>query len=248
MSRFLKQVGLLKSIAIYYWKPFNQRRLREFYSQFISEGDLCFDIGAHVGNRTWSWYRLGAYVIAVEPQSICFKYLERRFSENGRIRLINEAVGAMIGEATLYVNSANPAISTLSHAGWRNQLARDARYPVTWDDEENVRLTTLDVLIEMFGIPKFCKLDVENNEFEALLGLSAALPMLSFEYYPPAMDNCFRCLARLADLGSYEFNWSFGENLRLQSRDWLTQKEITQVLRTFTTRREYGDIYARLAM
>ena len=36
-------VGLLRN-------PFRRRRLTRFYKPFINPGDLCFDIGAHVGN------------------------------------------------------------------------------------------------------------------------------------------------------------------------------------------------------
>ena len=43
------------------------RRLDEFYRPFVPAGGLCFDIGAHVGNRSRSWSRW-ARVVAVEPQ------------------------------------------------------------------------------------------------------------------------------------------------------------------------------------
>ena len=38
------------------------------YGQFVRPGDLVFDIGAHVGDRVASFRRLGARVVAVEPQ------------------------------------------------------------------------------------------------------------------------------------------------------------------------------------
>lgn len=42
-----------------------------FYEQFIRPNDICFDIGANMGNRTEVFLKLGAKVIAVEPQSEC---------------------------------------------------------------------------------------------------------------------------------------------------------------------------------
>ncbi|HLF63748.1 MAG TPA: FkbM family methyltransferase [Saprospiraceae bacterium] len=244
-TKFRKRIGLIKSIAIYYWKPFNQRRLRKFYSQFISPGDLCFDIGAHVGNRTQAWLSLGARVIAVEPQPECIKYLKRRFAANHEVTIVDQAAGSRSGEAILYVSSANPTVSTLSDEAWRKQMNHDARYPIFWDRQVQVKMTTLDDLIARYGIPSFCKIDVENAEYEVLLGLSQALPQLSFEYYPPVMENTFRCLERLESLGSYEFNWSFGESLRLYSAQWVNAEAIGRVLRGYTTRYQYGDIYAR---
>ena len=44
---------------------------KAFYSQFISKDNLCFDIGANVGNRTSVFAALKAKVIAVEPQKYC---------------------------------------------------------------------------------------------------------------------------------------------------------------------------------
>ena len=38
------------------------------YRQFVKRGDLVFDIGAHVGDRVAAFRRLGAKVVAVEPQ------------------------------------------------------------------------------------------------------------------------------------------------------------------------------------
>lgn len=246
LSRIRNRLGLLKSVAIYYWKPFNRRRLKNFYRQFIRPGDLCFDIGAHVGNRTQAWLDLGATVVAVEPQQTCLKYLRRRFGQNTRIILVGKAISAASGEATMFVSSANPAISTLSHEQWRDQISHDAKYPIAWDDQMQVPVVTLDVLISEYGVPGFCKLDVENSEYDALLGLSHILPQLSFEYYPPVMQNCYLCLERLEEMGSYEFNWSFGETQRLQSKKWLSRKALESVLGAFTHRSEYGDIYARL--
>ena len=37
-------------------------------TQFVKRGDLVFDIGAHVGDRVAAFRRLGARVVAVEPQ------------------------------------------------------------------------------------------------------------------------------------------------------------------------------------
>lgn len=240
------RMGLLKSIATYYWKPFALKRLRRFYGQFVSSGDLCFDLGAHVGNRTQAWVDLGARVIAVEPQPACVSYLRRRFRARPGVTIVEKALGASAGKATMHVNTANPTISTLSHAEWRDQLAHDARYPIGWDEQTEVDVVTLDDLITEYGMPVFCKLDIENYEYEALKGLSRPLPLLSFEYYPPKPENAFKCLGRLQEIGEYRYNWSFGESMRLNSEEWLDYQKITEILRGYSTRREYGDIYARL--
>ena len=245
-ARWRSRIGLWKSIAMYYWKPGNRRRLRNFYGQFIRPGDLCFDIGAHVGNRTRAWVDLSARVVAVEPQPVCMEYLEQRFGEIPAVTLVGKAVGDEPGLATFHINSANPTISTLSNSDWRDQLKSDARYPIKWDHQMVVDVITLDQLIAEFGIPAFCKIDIENYEARAIRGLSSALPLVSLEYYPPKMEEGLLALEGLNELGTYEYNWSIGESMRLKSIEWIDFQALKDILRTYTTRFQYGDVYARL--
>ena len=86
--------GLLRSIAIYYANPFKLRQMRGFYAQFMQPGDLCFDIGAHVGNRLWVWTKVGARVVGVEPQPLCLQLLQRWYGRHPQVTLVGEAVGA----------------------------------------------------------------------------------------------------------------------------------------------------------
>ncbi|MFN4087767.1 MAG: FkbM family methyltransferase, partial [Alphaproteobacteria bacterium] len=67
--------GLVRSVAIYYGQPWRMARMRRFYSAFLEPGDLAFDIGAHVGNRTRAMRATGAHVVAVEPQPLFYRFL-----------------------------------------------------------------------------------------------------------------------------------------------------------------------------
>ena len=62
--------GVMRSLGIYYgWHQRHRSRAMDaLYGQFVKRGDLVFDIGAHVGDRVASFRRLGARVVAVEPQ------------------------------------------------------------------------------------------------------------------------------------------------------------------------------------
>lgn len=40
-----------------------------FYANFIRKDDLCFDVGANLGNRVASLLAAGARVVAIEPNS-----------------------------------------------------------------------------------------------------------------------------------------------------------------------------------
>src|SRR5205814_8642615 len=108
-----------------------------------------------------------------------------------------------------------------------------------------VVVTTLDQLIERFGMPAFIKLDVEGSEPAVLAGLSRAIRTLSFEYLPRAVTNVERSLARLTTLGDYRFNWSAGESFRLRRETWMTDRELLDALASPEGQRRSGDVYAR---
>ena len=176
---------------MYYAIPGRNRRWRDFYGQFIRPGDLCFDVGAHVGNRTGALVSIGARVVAVEPQRICQPILRRLYGRNPNIILLYKALGAKVGEGELLVSKAHSTVSSLS-GDWVEQVAASAGFSqVSWDGVEKVEITTLDTLIETYGMPRYCKLDVEGYEYQVFLGLSQAIPFMSFEYIPVAMQVAF---------------------------------------------------------
>jgi FkbM family methyltransferase len=246
MSDFKSRLGLLRSEAIYFWKPFTRRRMRRFYARFVGPDALVFDVGAHVGSRSRAFLDLGARVVAVEPQPACAAYLRKRWAGESRFTLVAAAVGAQPGRAGLHVNRLNPTISTLSPARWRAAMAAVARQPERWDLHLKVEVTTLDRLIDAYGVPDFCKLDVEGFEAQALAGLTRALPALSFEFVSIDKAAALVCLERLRVLGAYRFNWSLRERLRLESPDWVEAPRVARMLAGLGSAVVSGDIYARL--
>jgi FkbM family methyltransferase len=241
-----RRIGLWRSLAIYY-APGRVRRLSRFYAPFIRPGDLCFDVGAHVGNRVAAWLRLGGRVVAVEPQPYLLAWLARRYGRSPAVALVAAAVGAAPGTAVLRNDPRNPTVASLSDS-WIAAVSRDAGFAtVRWRAAAPVALTTLDALIDDHGRPALCKIDVEGYEAEALRGLSRPLPVISFEYIPATIDIAQACLERLASLGEYEFNWFPGESHRWASPVWLTRREMAARLDLLAGGRASGDVFARLA-
>ena len=240
-----KHLGIIRSFFIYYLKPFNGIRLSRFYSHFIKKGDLCFDIGAHLGNRTNAWLKMGATVVAVEPQPTCIEFLERKFGNHHKFRLVTKAVGEKVGQAKFRISSLYPTISTIS-TEWQFSKSKKSDTLHYWDDEIDIKTITLDVLIEEYGLPDFCKIDVEDFELEVLKGLSYPIRALSFEFFPAKTDKAILCVEKLTTLGNYEYNLSFKEYLKLEFSKWLNTDEITEMLKKHK-KEISGDIYARLA-
>jgi FkbM family methyltransferase len=245
-SRWQRWRGIGRSLVIYYGNPLKLRRMQRFYAQFIRPGALCFDIGAHVGNRTWVWTRLGAKVVAVEPQEACVALLRRWYGHSSQVILVEQAVGAAPSMQTLRISRAHPTVTTLSSTWIEAVQTTESFAHVQWEESATVVVTTLDALIAQYGQPAFCKIDIEGYEGEALAGLSQPLPVLSFEFVPPARQAALACLNRLHQLGRYEYNWSLGEQHKWQSPRWLTQTEMAAYLNGLAVDDPSGDIYARL--
>jgi FkbM family methyltransferase len=245
LMRLRRSAGLLRSILMYYGVPWRNRAMRRFYAQFVRPGDLCFDLGAHVGNRLRALSRVGARVVALEPQPQCMRLLRRWYGHQPNITLVEQAVGGASGTLTLFVSERTPTVTTLSR-DWIGTVGATPGFAgVRWDRTVPVRVTTLDELIARYGEPTFCKIDVEGAELEVLRGLSRPLEVLSFEYIPAAIDVAVGCIDRLGELGRYEYNWSPGEPPRLRSSVWLSPAQMADLLRRMPIRERSGDVYAR---
>jgi len=245
MNQFWQYIGLLRSILMYYAIPFRRGRLLRAYAQFIRANDLCFDIGAHVGNRIRVWNDLGARVVALEPQPHCMRLLRRWYGHHPQITLLEQAVGATAGTQSLFISQRTPTVSTLSRDWIAAVQQTDSFAHVEWNETVPVTVTTLDALIAEYGEPAFCKIDVEGYELEVLQGLSYPIPALSFEYIPATCESAVACIDRLNDLGHYQFNWSPGEWHQLQSSVWLSADEMATILTNMPLNGRSGDIYAR---
>jgi hypothetical protein len=118
-------LGLLRSLVVY-WRPGRQRGLRRLYGSLVHEGDLVFDVGAHLGDRSAAFAALGARVVALEPQPRIARWLQRIVGRNERIVVREAAVGARVGRERLAISRRTPTVSTLSES-WRGRAAQRTR-------------------------------------------------------------------------------------------------------------------------
>ncbi len=240
-------LGLIRSLFIY-WRPGRQRGLRQLYRPLVGPGDLVFDVGAHLGDRSAAFAALGATVVALEPQPQLLPWLHRLIGGKAQITVRGEAVGRSAGQALLSISRRTPTVSTLAGA-WRESVSESnpGFRSVRWDRVQEVPVTTLDGLIAEFGVPRFCKLDVEGYEAEALAGLSEPLEALSVEFVAGGLEVATACVSRLEELGAYEYNAVLGEGRMFAFGHWRTPRRIMNWLESGAGGASSGDLYARLS-
>jgi FkbM family methyltransferase len=218
--------------------------MARLYRQFMQPGDLVFDVGAHVGDRVRTFRRLGATVVAVEPQPALVTTLRLLYGRDAGVTIEPAAVGGAEQDISLHINVANPTVSTASSAmvaaakdaaGWREQR---------WTRQRTVRMTTLDALIARHGVPVFIKIDVEGFEAEALAGLSRPIAALSFEFTTIQREVARDALARCVELGFRRYNAALGESQTLVHPDWIDAAAMAAWLATLPHAANSGDVYA----
>ena len=128
---------------VYYGDAARDAAMDALYARFLRAGDLAFDIGAHVGDRIGSFRRLGARVVALEPQPLCARAIRAIYAGDDGVTLRRGGLRASApAPSRCTINSANPTVSTASAdfvaaadgaGGWEGQVwdttDRGARAP-----------------------------------------------------------------------------------------------------------------------
>ncbi len=221
------------------FNPSERRHFRDhrlLLSQFVKAGDLTFDVGANVGERTEILQSLGASVVAFEPQPICAREVAARGNE--RVTVIQKAVGETEGTAQLHLKADNVLASLIPDWQGREDIG-----------VLTVSVITLDKAIDRFGLPAFCKIDVEGFEVQVLRGLSHPIPAVSLEYHCDArgIERVKECLDLLSKLGTYRVNLIGYESAVLLSSNWLPVPEFIKSFPDSAKGNFWGDLFAKIA-
>ena len=180
---------------------------------------LAFDIGGNMGQTTDFLLQNYDKVICFEPNPDLVNHLKNKYHNNNKV--IIEEIGLSDEESVkkFYISNSH-VVSTISQ-DWINNSRFTNVY--NWNNEIEINTTTLDKVIEKYGIPYFIKIDVEGYEYEVFMGLTKLLDdtYISFEWAEEQYSKINETVSYLKSLGYYNFSYTYGDNIiDLENINW----------------------------
>jgi len=251
LQAFLKRAGLyhrLKTSGVYdfYWTFVNRQILDErakeveFYRKTLTgfrNGNTIFDIGANAGHKTDIFLRLGAKVLAVDPDEANQEALRQRFLKYRiapkTVSIEGKAISDNVTVRTMWVDASGSAKNTLNPK-WVETLRTDEKrfgQRLSFASEKKVETTTLEELMAVHGVPFFIKIDVEGHELNVLRGMNRPVPYLSFEVnLPEFKEEGLQCVYILNEISANgEFNYAVDCQRGLMCEQWMLQPEFVRI-------------------
>lgn len=222
---------------------------------------LIFDVGSNQGKWTETMMSIYPFckVVCVEPQEQLINDLNNKFStliSSGKVKTYNKAVSDQEGIINLYPASDHSIATTSEEFRYSSCFAASEKMingkmfkeHYSYSDPIQVETITLDKLIEENGVPDLLKLDIEGHEYEAVLGLTQKVPLITFEWHDSLKHKTIKVIEHLGALGFTQFSteiWHFSREYHdNEIRDYKTLDEFISWF-TDTLNEETPDINER---
>lgn len=229
-----------------------ERQSIDSYRPFIKPYDLVFDIGANRGRKTMIFRWLGAKVIAVEP---LFQFGDEfvpefwwKFGDDEYVTAVPKAVSDQ-REILLQINRNMPYVSSVD-VPWMTESAHakpgQPYYAKPALIPRLVSCITLDGLINIYGMPRFVKVDVEGHEDQAIQTLSTPVPALNMEFHQDWIPR--EAIAHVDMLAPYMWNYCLDNRGQFVLPEWSGSKTVLAHMAKNLTkegRGSWGDLYAK---
>lgn len=230
--------NLLKNLCLFllFCSAIQAKELKDY----LPANPVIFDVGANIGEKTAHYLSLGAkMVICVEPNPTELRTLFLKYSGNIHVFILPIGLADKKGKILFHPYGA------LGSAD-KEWMTKGRFKNCNWPDPVEIEVNTLDSVIEEFGMPDFCKIDVEGYELNVLNGLNQPIPLISFEFtYEFLTKKTQPCLQRLYELGYRKFNVAYSTSETFVHKDWVDWERLLKNLQRKRDSELWGDIYAK---
>ena len=204
---------------------------------------MYFDIGANIGN--WSLKNINKCdkIITVEASPCTFKKLVNN-CKNDKIILLNYAVCNNNGTDITFYHAKCDTLSTINKGWLTDKSSRFYNHPYT---EVICKTTTIDKLIEQYGMPELIKIDVEGGEYECISSLTCKTKLICFEWASETNEITLKCIDYLFNLGYTQYHMQHEDDylFRPLEKDFCDISTIKTKLSTTIPKKDWGMIWCR---
>lgn len=215
-----------------------------YYSSFLHSGSgVIFDIGANKGNKVKAFLKMGYKVIAVEPESSAAETMRFRYGNNKNVTIITKAVSDKEDDSKLLrIHDARSGFNTFSDKWIASLGNKDRHNGKSYEFKRScvVHTTTVESLINAYGVPHFIKIDVEGHEINVIKGIKQLPDYLSFELNLPEFINEGKEIINFLSNLNSNIKYQYSFNDKLEAGNWLSKNEMLKILNS--TGKNYMEI------
>jgi FkbM family methyltransferase len=183
----------------------------------------------------------GARVVAFEPQSENYTFLEKKFIGNKKIILCNKALSGTNNDKDFYLCDEFSQCSTLSEE-FINAYSKISN--LHYSKKINIECLTLNDAFLEFGMPYYIKIDAEGSDKEILSVLSSKIPIISFEYNKYLKHHAVEIVKQLASIYSFKVQLIYGNDFQFKLRTFVSANEfISRIDHFFSESILTGEIF-----
>lgn len=155
--------------------PVDRRKLvRNWFKKLI-----IYDLGLHIGQDTEYYLKKGFRVLAIEANPTLCEQATLKFQDYidaGMLTILNVGVSNAEGSLDFYINTKHSEWSSFNKG--ISGRSNDELMVV------EVEVTTLEALIDQYGVPYYIKIDIEGNDaiaLESIMNSRYHVPYISVE-------------------------------------------------------------------
>jgi len=129
---------------------------------------LIYDVGMNNGDDTAYYLRNGFDVVAIEAHPVLVEHARARFAReisDGRVTVLDVGIAEGDGEATFWICEDNSVWSSFD----RSIASRGRSQPRA----VSVHLRPFADILAEYGVPYYCKMDIEGNEHLCVAAMTA---------------------------------------------------------------------------
>jgi FkbM family methyltransferase len=197
---------------------------------------MLFDIGANCGNYTNANIDKYSKIICVDASGLQCELLKKNVPSD-KCTIVHTLVSS-VDTAKFYRCSASGISSaSLDWVLGKGRFAPGNRYyePSFQWTLDPVSITSLDQLIEIYGVPSFIKIDVEGHELEVIKSLTKYSGTIAFEWAEEMKTEAIETINYIsAALGHKKFYIQSEDAYTFVPDDnsYVTKEEIIEIIHT----------------